>query len=339
MRKEKFKPLKFPRDEQKHDHIIEWWYFNGHLKTKNSKIFSYMNCLFAAKPKKVAIPLAKRLPFKTWYFAHYMLTDHQKHKMWSKISPVSLVDKKSFTLPLLWVQYDNSCVIEETKLFNYQIVNDFVDLNLYSKKRPLLVNNKGFIDLGEKATYYYSLSRLQTKGLIKVGNKWLEVAGLSWMDHQWAQTPFTKNDKWTWFSLQLNNGVDIICFVYGDKNKVFHATMLDKNNRQKISDNLFLKLKRTKYASPETGAVYQLGYDIYLPDWGIKLIAEPVNKKQEIIFGPLNYWEGAIKVEGECAGKKVSGQGFLEITGVPMKKSLFKIYMNKLEKEIRKRIS
>lgn len=337
--KEKFKPLKFPRDEQKHDHIIEWWYFNGHLKTKNGQTFSYMNTLFAAKPQKVAIPLAKRLPLKTWYFAHYLLADHQKHKVWSKIMPVSFVDKKSFTLPLLWVQYDNSCLIEETKLFNYQIVNDFVDLNLLAKKKPLLVNNKGFIDLGDKATYYYSLSRLQTKGLIKVGNKWLEVAGLSWMDHQWAQTPFTKNDKWTWFSLQLNNGIDIICFSYGDKDKIFHATLLDKNNRQKITDNLFLKPRRTKYVSQETGATYQLGYELYLPDWNIKLEVEPINKKQEMIFGPLNYWEGAIKVEGECGGKKVKGQGFLEITGVPMRKSLFNVYMNKLDKEIRKRIT
>jgi len=333
-RKERFKPLKFPHDEQKHDHIIEWWYFNGHLKTKNGRTFSYMNTLFAAKPNKVAIPLAKRLPLKTWYFTHYLLADHQKQKVWSKIVPVSFVDKKSFNLPLLWVQYDNSCVIEETKLFNYHIVNDFIDLNLCSKKKPLLVNNKGFIDLGDKATYYYSLSRLKTKGLIKIGKKWLEVTGLSWMDHQWAQTPSTKNDIWTWFSLQLNNGIDIICFIYGDKNEILHATLLDKNNRQKITDNLFLKPRRIKYVSPETGAVYQLGYEIYLPDWDIKLEVKPVNKKQEMIFGPLNYWEGAMKVEGECAGKKVSGQGFLEITGVPMEKSLFNIYLKKFNREI-----
>ena len=333
-RKEKFKPLKFPRDEQKHDHIIEWWYFNGHLKTKNGRTFSYMNTLFAAKPNKVAIPLAKRLPLKTWYFAHYLLTDHQKQKVWSKIVPVSFVDKKSFTLPLLWVQYDNSCLLVETKLFNYQIVNDLVDLNLSAKKKPLLVNNKGFIDLGDKATYYYSLSRLKTKGLIKAGKKWLEVSGLSWMDHQWAQTPLTKNDKWTWFSLQLNNGIDIICFVYGDKNKIFHATMLDKNNRQKITNNLFLKIGRIKYASPDTGAIYQLDYEIYLPDWDLKLNVKPLNRKQEMVFGPLNYWEGPIKVEGMYFGKKISGQGFLEITGCPMKKSVLKVYLNKFKKDL-----
>ncbi|MCX6746231.1 MAG: hypothetical protein NTX00_04435 [Candidatus Parcubacteria bacterium] len=334
MLKEKFKPIKFPRDEQKHDVIVEWWYFNGHLKTKDGRTFSYMNTLFAAKPEKVAIPYAKRLPFKTWYFAHYLLADNEQHKLWSKIVPVSFVDKKSFTLPLLWAQYDNSCLLEETKPFNYHVVNDFVDLNLYSMKKPLLINNRGFIDLGEKATYYYSLSRLKTKGLIKAGKNWLEVFGLSWMDHQWAQTPFTKNDKWTWFSLQLNNGIDIVCFVYGDKNKIFHATMLDKNKRQKITDNLFLKPRSSKYVSPDTGATYQLGYEIYLPDWDIKLEAEPINKKQEMIFGPLNYWEGAIKVQGKYKDKKVSGQGFLEITGVPMRKSLFNIYLKKFNKEI-----
>jgi len=336
--KEKFKPLRFPHDEQKHNHIIEWWYFNGHLKNKNGRTFSYMNTLFAAKPQRVNIPFAKRLPLKTWYFSHYLLTDNQKRKMQSKIMPVSFVDKKSFTLPLLWVQYDNSCLIEEIKPFNYQLINDFIDLNLFSKKKPLLVNNKGFIDLGDKATYYYSLSHLKTKGLIKVGKKWLEVTGLSWMDHQWAQTPFTKNDKWTWFSLQLNNGLDILCFVYGDKNKISHATLIDKNNYQKITDTVFLKPKRMKYVSPETGATYQLGYEIYLPDWDIKLEVKPINKKQEMIFGPVNYWEGPIGIEGKYQGKNVRGRGFLEITGIPMRKSLLNVYLNKLDKEVRKRI-
>ncbi len=114
--------------------------------------------------------------------------------------------------------------------------------------------------------------------------------------------------------------------------------MLDKNNRPKITDTLFLKPKRIKYVSSETGAVYQLGYEIYLPDWDFKLEIEPINKEQEMIFGPLNYWEGAIKVAGKYGVKRVSGQGFLEITGVPMRKSLFKVYLAKLEREIIKRI-
>ncbi|MCX6740235.1 MAG: hypothetical protein NTZ49_03340 [Candidatus Parcubacteria bacterium] len=330
--KEKFKPLKFPQDEQKHDHIIEWWYFNGNLKTKDGQSFSYMNTLFATKPKLVKIPFLQNIPVKTLFFSHYLLSDNNNHKFWEKVNPLCLLDHNSFSKPLLWASYDNSCLIEEEKLFNFHIVNDFVDLNLKTAKKPLLIDGKGFIDLGVKTTYYYSLTHLHTSGLIKIKNKWLSVTGLSWMDHQWAQTPLTKDDKWTWFSLQLNNGWDIMAVVYGDEKKTSHASMMDKNNRARTTSNLFFKELSPQYSSKETGAVYKLGYEIFLPDWNLKLTVKPYNKAQEMIFGNINYWEGCMDVQGELNNKKISGQGFLELVGSPMKKSLAKIYLNKFQK-------
>ena len=77
--KEAYEPICFPRDEQKHDHTIEWWYFNGHVRTTEGRSFSYMNCLFAAKPKKVDLPILSKIPLKTLYFSHYLSTDHKKH--------------------------------------------------------------------------------------------------------------------------------------------------------------------------------------------------------------------------------------------------------------------
>lgn len=332
--KESYKPIKFPQDEQKHDHVIEWWYFNGNLKTKDGREFSYMNTLFATKPKQVKIPFLRKIPLKTLYFSHYLLTDNQSHKFWHKINPICLVNPNSFTKPLLWVQYDNACLIEETSLLNYRIVNDFIDLKLSATKKPLLLNKKGFLDLQVKTTYYYSLTNLKTQGLIKIKDKWIEVSGLSWMDHQWAQGPLIRGDKWTWFSIQLNNGIDLVCFVYGDEIKTFHASLMDKNGRTKFTDNLILKTKPIKYHSRETGSDYQLGYEIYLPAWQMSLEVKPFNKKQEMVFGTINYWEGGIDVQGEIKNKRVKGQGFMELVGSPMKKNVYNLYLNKFKKQI-----
>jgi predicted secreted hydrolase len=330
--KEKFKPLKFPRDEQKHNHIIEWWYFNGNLETQDGRSFSYMNTLFATKPNLVKIPFLKNIPLKTLFFSHYLLSDNANHKFWDKVNPLCLLDHNSFSKPLLWISYDNSCLIEESKLFNFHIVNDFVDLTLKAVKKPLLINGKGFIDLGVKTAYYYSLTHLQTRGLIRIKDKWIPANGLSWMDHQWAQTPMTQDDKWTWFSLQLNNGWDIMAVIYGDKVKTAHASMVDKNNNSKTTNNVFFKPLPPKYLSKETGAEYQLGYEIFLPDWNLKLTAKPCNKAQEMIFGTINYWEGGMDIQGQLNDKKIRGQGFLELVGSPMKKSLMRVYLNKFEK-------
>ncbi|MDD5341508.1 MAG: lipocalin-like domain-containing protein [Patescibacteria group bacterium] len=331
--KEKFKPLKFPKDEQKHDHIIEWWYFNGNLKTKDGRSFSYMNTIFATKPKLVHIPFLSKIPVKTLYFSHYLLTDNDRHKFVEKINPICLVDPNSFTKPLLWINYDNTCLIEEPKLFNYHVVNELIDLNLKQTKKPLLVNKRGFMDLEVKTTYYYSLTNLKTKGMVKIGNTWQEVEGLSWMDHQWAQTPLTGDDKWTWFSVQLANGLDILIFVYGDKVRTYHASMIDRKNKILTSNDILIKEKGKKFISTQTGAAYNLEYEIYLPDFGIELQTKPYNRSQEMVFGTLNYWEGGVDVKAKMNGKEISGQGFMELVGSPMKKSLTNVYLNRFKKD------
>lgn len=272
-----------------------------------------MDCLFAAKPKKVDIPFLKKIPVGQLFFSHYLLSDNTKY-FWKALNPFCVLDSNSFTKPLLWANYDNNCLIQETKPYEYQVVNEFIDLKMRSIKPPLLLNKTGFLDLEVKTTYYYSLTRLETKGHIKINNQWIEVEGLSWMDHQWAQTPATDDDKWTWFSLQLNNNTEIIVFVYGNKIKTFHASLSDARGDTKSTDNVIFKEAGVNYKSPDTGHVYQLGHIIEIPEFKAKLTVVPFKKDQEMIFGNISYWEGGIKVTGELNGKKVEGLGFAEIT-------------------------
>jgi predicted secreted hydrolase len=325
--KEKFKKIIFPLDEQKHNHIIEWWYFNGNLKSKKGKDFSYMNCLFSTNPKKVNIPFLKNIPLKELYFSHYLLSNN-KDRFENKINPICVMDSSSFKKPLLWASYDNGCFIKEVSPFKYHIINDFVDLFLESEKKPLLLNKTGFLDLKVKTTYYYSLTRLKTTGVIRDNKKWIEVDGLSWMDHQWAQTPLTRDDKWTWFSIQLNNNCEILCFIYGDEVKTFHASMLDEKNETRTTDMVEIKPKEGKYKNKKTSNSYFLEYTIKIPSFDLELETSPFKKDQEMIFGNIKYWEGGIKVEGMLKKKKVEGIGFSELLTFPrtgITKNLFEI--------------
>lgn len=314
--KEKYKPIEFPKDEQKHNHIIEWWYFNGNLKAKNGQTFSYMDCLFAAKPDKINIPFLKNGLIKELFFSHYLLSNNND-EFESKTNPLCIVDANSFGKPLLWVNYDNSCLIEETEPFKYHVVNDLIDLNLESEKKPLLLNKNGFLDLNVKTTYYYSLTRLKTKGIVKEKGKWIKVEGLSWMDHQWAETPLTDDDKWIWFSIQLDNNRDIVCFIYGNKIKTGHASMLDDKNNAKTTDNVKIIPGKLKYKNKKTGSEYCLEYEIKIPEFGLTMKTAPFKKEQEMVFETIKYWEGGIKVEGTMNGKKVSGKGFSELVTEP----------------------
>jgi predicted secreted hydrolase len=308
--KEDYKPIRFPADEQKHDHTIEWWYFNGNLKAKDGRSFSYMDCLFSAKPEKLGIAFLEKV--KNLYFSHYLLSNNDDRFL-SKTSPICVVDEASFTKPLLFAHYDNSCLIEETEPFNYHIFNKFVDLKMKSLKDPLLINKNGFIDLGYKTTYYYSVTRMETAGVVKMKDEWIPVRGTSWMDHQWAQGPSSDEDQWIWFSIQLDNGADLLCYVYGDKIKNYHASMIDRQGKTKYTGKVVLTSGGTGYKSKETGKTYQLEYVIDLPELGIKLDISPKKKEQEMVFGVISYWEGGINVRGTMGKEKVKGEGFCEL--------------------------
>ncbi len=38
---------------------------------------------------------------------------------------------------------------------------------------------------------------------------------------------------------------------------------------------------------------------------------------QEMIYGPINYWEGPVKAKGAIGKKKIKGIGFMELVGYP----------------------
>ncbi len=341
------KKVKFPLDELPHDVIIEWWYFNGHLIDSKRKQYSFMNCLFKADVKKVNIPFLSNAPFKTIYFSHSLLSDISAKKFYPKLDYVSLISKDSFSKPLLFVNYINPLffkgylnkVIEKTSKNKYRVKSDYFDLDMVSMKKPLLESGTGYVDLKSQGSYYYSLTNLKTKGIIRINNKEIKVKGKSWMDHQWANTKFDTKTKWTWFSIQLNNSIELVCFEFDDgKNKTYLTTISYKNNKQESAKDVFLTPTNIVWQSPITKARYPLSWEISIPSKKIYLTVKPLIKEQEMLFGTINYWEGALTVKGMVNNKKVKGKGFLELVGYPMAISNFKFYKKAIEETITKSI-
>ena len=169
-----YKPIRFSDDESVHNHIIEWWYFNGHLKDEQGNEYAFMDCLFRADVKKVKIPFLSKIPLKTIYFSHSLISDISRKTFYHKIAPFSVVSDDSFSKPLLFLNYINpeirksytNCVIEKISGKDYHLKNEDIDLKLVSTKKPLLEGGNGFLDLHSKTTYYYSLTNLKTEGVI-----------------------------------------------------------------------------------------------------------------------------------------------------------------------------
>ncbi|MBN2127705.1 MAG: hypothetical protein JW703_04960 [Candidatus Diapherotrites archaeon] len=302
-----------------------------------------MNCLFKADVKKVKIPFLKNAPFKTIYFSHSLISDIAAEKTHSVVDYAVMISKNSFSKPLLYANYINPLhykkqenkLIEKINENTYKIKSNEFDLKLVSMKKPLLEAGTGYVNLKSQGSYYYSLTNLKTSGVLKINGKEIKVKGKSWMDHQWADTEFSFKTKWTWFSIQLSNSIELVCFEFDDgKNKTFLASISYENNEQESAEDVILTQLKPAWESSETKAKYPLHWNIKIPSKKIDLTTEPLLKEQEMLFGTINYWEGPLKITGIISNEKVEGNGFLELVGYPKGISDLTQYKNKIEKTI-----
>ncbi|MFA6410583.1 MAG: lipocalin-like domain-containing protein [Candidatus Buchananbacteria bacterium] len=332
-----YKPIIFPQDEKPHEKIIEWWYFNGHLWDEKNNQYPFMHCLFKANAKKVKLPLMIKSPLKNLYFEHSMISDVSQEKFHSIVNPICLPLPDHNVAPLLFNHYWNTpkdiSHLIETKPFYYHLKTKNINLFFESTKKPMLENQTGFIDLGNnRTTWYYSLSNLKTQGHIKIENTWLPVTGKSWHDHQWADAPY-KKDFWLWFCLQLENDTEIVCFEYGRETKTRLATIMDKNCVQQTFPVKIIS-EGENWISKTTGASYPLQWKIKIPQAKIEIVVKSLTKNQEMLYGPINYWEGGLGVQAVINGQNINGFGFAELVGMETKKKFTEIYREQLTKKI-----
>ena len=343
------KQISFPNDHQAHDSVIEWWYFNGHLADDDGNRYGYMDCFFKADIEKVGIPHLKGLPLQKIfgreryvYFAHSILSDIRYDKNWKEVQNISIVSNDSFQGDRLFIDYTDPIMlsgfvnneIDEVGVDAFHLKTATLDLTLKSKKPALLEGGKGYISASDMSSYYYSLTDMETTGSITIDGKKINVKGKSWMDHQWADVSY-KQDKWTWFSIMLEDGTDIMCCEYDDGvKKDYLASVITSSYKTFHYKKLGLVPGSDIWKSKTTKAEYPMSWDIIVPEHDAKLHVKSLVTDQEMVFMAINYWEGPIEVSGTIGGKAVKGVGFMELVGYPSDYN----YMVTSGKEIAKKI-
>jgi predicted secreted hydrolase len=202
-----------------------------------------------------------------------------------------------------------------------------LDLSLSPLKPPALHGDGGFsrkAAKSEAASYYYSLSRLEIQGQLRLAGRTLEVTGLSWMDHEFfsgAMAPGLVG--WDWFALQLNDGREVMLYLLrqqdGRLDPASSGTLVEASGRAsplKLAD--FQVAATGTWKSPHSKGAYPAGWQIYLPGAGLSLTLIPILADQEVRAGApakVSYWEGQVRIQGQKEGQSISGQGYVELTG------------------------
>lgn len=198
-----------------------------------------------------------------------------------------------------------------------------VDLVLSAAKPPVAQGEGGWSRKGSQpgnASYYYSYTRLDTRGTVTLGGRPLAVAGSSWLDREWSTSALEAGQNgWDWFSLQLDDGRDLMYYRIrrddGSADRHSEGSLVGPDGERRPLPAAAVELTpRGWWTSPRSGARYPVRWSLRIPTAGLDLVVEPLLDDQELDVSFV-YWEGAVRVAGTSRGAPIAGVGYLEMTG------------------------
>jgi len=348
----------FPKDHWAHPtYRNEWWYFTGHVETNETppRRFGYQFTLF-----RIGLTQSPAGTGSAWksgqiIMGHAALSDiqtgkHYFHDTLVRDSPLlgtclpsPLASHPS--TPICWMGAptgieDPWSVTWDGKGFQFRATTaDFAFDFTTRPEKPLIFQGPGGLSRktadGSSASLYYSFTRLRTTGTLSLKGEMgrlgdgehvlsrLAVSGTSWMDKEFGSGALgEKQTGWDWFSLQLNDGREVMLYILRKADGTpdhTSGTLIEKDGTTRyLSQTDFTMDTQGKWKSPHTGATYPAGWRIQIPLITVYPLLEitvlvPDSENVSTRVPGLTYWEGAVQVSD--AANEIIGQGYVELTG------------------------
>jgi len=333
--------LEFPRDHAPHPGFrTEWWYYTGNLKTETGRHFGYQLTFFRYQLTPFGGSAEWPDPPSAWrtrqiYIGHAAVSDisAKRHLEAEKVGREGLEGLGIGG----WVQYGPDVTLFlpgwSAVIFpdSHKIAADGDDfsftLELKPSKPPVKHGINGYSRKGstpERASCYYSYSRLETSGTITISGKSLPVKGVSWMDHEFSTAPLEPGTVgWDWFSIQLADKTEFMIFLLrredGGLSSASSGSYIDSLGALRHLDRSYFDVSvRNTWKSKKSGAVYPSGWQIKIPLLGIEVAVTsnlPDQEMHTLQSTGVTYWEGSVSAKGTKGGSPIDGQGYVELTG------------------------
>lgn len=328
----------FPDDHGPHpDYQTEWWYYTGNLEGDDGRRFGYQLTFFrrALAPPALRAERASAWASDQVYMAHLALTDVDggRHRAFERFARGAAGLAGARAAPYrVWLEaWSAEEVAPGVVRLRAAQEGVALDLLLTDRKGPILQGDDGYSRKGPQpgnASYYYSLTRLETSGTVRIAGAGYAVSGLSWMDHEWSTSGLAAGQVgWDWFSIQLDDGSELMVFQLrredGSVDEFSSGTLIGADGgtrhlgrdaaRDAAAFAFEIEVEAT-WRSPHTGATYPARWTVRVPGVDLVLEIEPLLADQELNVS-YAYWEGAVRVVGARAGRAVAGSGYVEMTG------------------------
>ncbi len=324
----------FPADHGPHpEYKHEWWYITGNLRDETGRHFGFQLTFFRFALKPETARRTSDWATNQLYMAHFAVSDvaGQAFRRFERFSRAAAGLAGATATPFrVWLEdwflegTGGKAVDAMPSLRLYAQAQDIgIDLVATSDKPIVLQGERGLSRKSAtpgNASYYYSATRLRTKGLIRVGGQRFTVEGLSWMDREWATSALDRDQiGWDWFALQFADDYELMFYRLRMRDGSAHAfsqgvlVAPDGSVRQLSADRVRLEV-RDYWTSGRTGTRYPSNWRLSVLDNDMQLQIEPYLPDQELDVS-VRYWEGAVKVIGTHKGMPVHGDGYVELVG------------------------
>lgn len=322
--------FRFPDDHGPHPAFRhEWWYFTGNLRAPGGRRFGYQLTFFRFALSPARIDRGSRWATNQAYMCHFAVTDVRgnRFRFFERTGRGALGLAGATSRPFrVWID-DWSAEGEGIATLPIRLRaaegETSVDLILDSARPVVPQGERGLSRKGAvpgNASYYYSMTRLTTRGNVRVEGTSFPVEGTSWLDREWGTSSLEKGQSgWDWFALQLSDGRDIMFYRLrrgdGGADPFSAGTLVlpDGSFRPLSSDDVRIETLE-HWRSPESGARYPSRWRLRIPSEGLELEVVPRIADQEL-RAAVRYWEGAVGVRGTSRGEPVGGDGYVELTG------------------------
>jgi len=326
------RPFSFPLDHGPHpDFRDEWWYVTGNLDGPEGRRFGFQITFFRHGLKRGQPARASRWGTQDGAMAHFAITDVAagRYTSFQRISRAAVGLAGAQAEPFkVWL---DDWAIEAAPgggfPWRFKARQDGVELalELSPKKPPVLNGDHGLSHKSAEpgnASYYYSITRMAAQGTLKLPGQRLgqamPVRGLAWLDREWSTSMLADSQAgWDWFSLQLDDGTDLMFYRLRDKNGQDDPA---SSGTRVAADGTYAPLAREdvdiqawdSWESP-AGGRYPAGWRLRIKPGQRELEIRPVLADQEFRHD-ARYWEGAVDVIDRATGRP-AGRGYVELTG------------------------
>lgn len=328
----------FPRDHGPHPgYRTEWWYYTGNLHSDAGAPYGFQLTFFRHQISPAGAQKKWPEPHSAWrtqqiYLGHAAISDLSKKRYLSseRIGRESLGIAGASQKPnetTIFIKNWSAQIGSGSHVLKAAADDFAYELALRSLKPPTLHGTAGYSLKGstpDRASCYYSITRLSAEGALTLGGKTIPVKGFSWMDHEFSTAALEPGIVgWDWFSLQLSDQSEIMLFQlrneHGHPHPASSGTYIDPSGRPRhLSGGNFTVEVLDRWKSSNSGAVYPVRWRVIVFQPAIQLTVAASMPDQEMQTPDstrVNYWEGSVAADGSVAEQPVQGRGYVELTG------------------------